>query len=216
MTSTGIWVLLVHRHDSELFQAIGMPTEYHVKLDDENINRFKTRILSFSKNILQKTDPTQISVWRTEDKMTLLMDLKDGWKEVLKKVDIEDRNTFKSVSEDYIMKNVKLSTGQILLLWVNGMSCIFTVPETFSDNLVDGVVHQSATIDDELEDVVLQLKQYTFISQPLYSIEFTKMVIGYLNILKTPGPSPSHAAKSPQYRKSQGNINQTISTKRYQ
>ena len=36
------------------------------------------------------------------------------------------------------------------------------------------------------------------------------MVVGYLNILKTPGPSPSHAAKSPQYRKSQGNIDQMI------
>ena len=45
--------------------------------------------------------------------MTLLMDLKDGWKEVLKKVDIEDRNTFKSVPEDYITKNVKLSTGHV-------------------------------------------------------------------------------------------------------
>ena len=213
MTSTGIWVLLVCYHDSEPFQAIGMPTEYHVKLDDENINRFKTRILSFLKNILQKTDPTQISVWRTEGEMTLLMDLKDGWKEVLKKVNIEDRNTFKSVPKDYIMKNIKLSTGQILLLWVNGMSRIFTVPETFSDNLVDGVVHQGATIDDELEDVVPELKEYTHMSEPLYSIEFTKMVVGYLNILKTPGPSPSHAAKSPQYHKSQGNINQMISTK---
>ena len=176
MTSTGIWVLLICRHDSEPFQAIGTPTEYHVELDDENINRFKTRILSFLKNILQKTDPAQISVWRTEGKMTLLMDLKDGWKEVLKKVDIEDRNTFKSVPEDYIMKNVKLSTGQILLLWVNGMSRIFTVPETFSDNLVDRVVHQGATIDDELEDVVPELKEYMRMSEPLYSIELTKIV----------------------------------------
>src|SRR5260370_10225454 len=90
------------------------------------------------------------------------------------------------------------------------MSRIVTVPETFSDNLVDGVVHQGATIDDELEDVVPELKEYTCMSKPLYSIEFTKMVVGYLNILKTPGPSPSHAAKLPQYRKSQGNINQMI------
>src|SRR5712692_6157217 len=118
MTSTGIWVLLVRRHDSEPFQAIGTPTEYHVELDDENINRFKTRILSFLKNILQKTDPAQISVWRTEGEMTLLMDLKDGWKEVLKNVDSENRNTFKSGPEVFITKNVTLSAGQILLLWV--------------------------------------------------------------------------------------------------
>src|SRR5258708_7857588 len=90
------------------------------------------------------------------------------------------------------------------------MSCIFTVPETFSDNLVDRVVHQGATIYDELEDIVPELKEYTRMSETLYSIEFTKMVVGYLNILKTPGPSPSHAAKSPQYCKSQGDIDQTI------
>jgi hypothetical protein len=134
MTSTGIWVLLVHCYDSEPFQAIGLSTEYfpNPELDDgidENINRFKTRVLASLRNILQKTDAAQISVWRTEGEMTLLMDLEDRWKEVLEKVDIEDRNTCRSVPGDYKVKNVKLSKGQILLLWVNGMSHIFTVPK---------------------------------------------------------------------------------------
>lgn len=190
---------------------MGSPVEYLVNLDqDENIGEFRTRVHSQSPNTLPGTDPTQVSVWRTEGKMTLLTQMNE-WKEVLGKVDIEDRNTFKSVPEDYITKNVKLSKGQILLLWVKfGASHIFTVPENFSDNLVDKSVHEGATIDDELKDVVPELKEYTRMSEPLYSIEFTKMVVGYISVLGTPGKPPSQGAKSGQYRKSQGDVNQMI------
>jgi hypothetical protein len=87
---------------------------------------------------------------------------------------------------------------------------LLSLKETFSDNLVDKVVLRGATIDDELEDVVPELKEYMHISESLYSIEFTKMVVGYLNVLKTPGPPPSQASKLAQYYKSQGDINQMI------
>ena len=91
-------------------------------------------------------------------------------KEILEKIDVNDRNTIKALYESELVANLGLEEGQTDISRMNSawyichVVFLFLPPlkPIFPDNVVDKDVHQVCTIGDKgSEDDVVECKEYT-------------------------------------------------------
>jgi hypothetical protein len=113
--------------------------------------------------LLAQLETSQLVIWKAACKKS-----RNEVQEVLK----NDRNAITRIYANEQVADLGLSDGEILVIQILGTSRISTVPEAFSDNLVDqGIVYKSS------EDQAWELKEHARMFKPLYLIEYAENVV---------------------------------------
>ena len=117
-----IWLLLV-TYD---FQAVGGSSLVDTTSGDD-VYHLKEKIKEKRRNDLAHVDAARLTVWKTKGKMTINRSTRERWPEILKAIDIRDRDTIEELYVYELVADLRLSDGETLLVRLPGTSRISSV-----------------------------------------------------------------------------------------